>query len=157
MLIADCFSWIAGFMAFISSVFQLVSLCHVWRYPTRETSIYFVWHHTVSDVYFVHHIQQSRCLDSSVQVSWSDLGTFLLFYFCSVVQFLACYYWTGTCPIVAVLCPKIMHLFEAVNPFFDMSFKKKIEKKKCLSNLIVHGSSMWHTLFVMAQLVDLLL
>jgi len=74
----------AGSRVFISAFLQLVSLCHVWRYPTGENSFHFIWHHFVSDVCFIYNIQQSRCMDTCIQVSFLEkwfMWSFLYFYY----------------------------------------------------------------------------
>jgi hypothetical protein len=73
-----------GSRVFISAFLQLVSLCHVWRYPTGENSFHFIWHHIVSDVCFIYNIQQSRCMDTCIQVSFLEkwfMWSFLYFYY----------------------------------------------------------------------------
>lgn len=89
-----------GSMDVVPSVFQLDCFCDVWGHTTRPHGLHFLRCNSISDVYFVHDIQQSWCLDSCIQVSirwksiyvslllyWaasSDLGDYFLFLFCKV-------------------------------------------------------------------------
>jgi hypothetical protein len=133
-----------GSRVFISAFLQLVSLCHVWRYPTGENSFHFIWHHIVSDVCFIYNIQQSRCMDTCIQVSFLEkwfMWSFLYFYYiffhlriASEVSFssLVCIYsilrLEGGGENVAVIWSYWTAIFYEISSFRKMT--KKWRKKK---------------------------
>lgn len=79
----------AGFTTIISSVFELVGICHLWRYWPRKNRFHFIWDDLVPDVYFIHHFQQSWCLDSRIQVHSLKTSVFYLLFFD-----ISCYPWS---------------------------------------------------------------
>ena len=76
----------AGSMDVVPSLCQLDCLCYVWGHTARTHGLHFLRCYSLPDVYFVHDIQQSWCLDSCLQVSIWRTSPFYLYWVASATD-----------------------------------------------------------------------